>query len=104
EKTQQAEACLAEGRREFLLLGTSGREWGAALCLGGGSSASASASASAPVASEAPVTNPVFVSVGHRLSLGSCVSLVKAVSRHRVPEPIRQADIRSREVVRAWVA
>lgn len=44
--------------------------------------------------------NPIFVSVGSGLSLMTAVSLVIAVSRHRVPEPIRQADLLSREYLR----
>jgi deoxyinosine 3'endonuclease (endonuclease V) len=41
-------------------------------------------------------TNPIFVSQGHRVSLDTAVAVVKACCRHRVPEPIRQADLRSR--------
>jgi deoxyribonuclease V len=37
---------------------------------------------------------PVFVSIGHRVNLNSAVSLVLACcTRHRIPEPTRQADI-----------
>ncbi|XP_064251981.1 endonuclease V isoform X2 [Passer domesticus] len=43
---------------------------------------------------------PLYVSVGHRVSLGTAVRLVRACCRFRVPEPIRQADIRSREYLR----
>ncbi len=45
-------------------------------------------------------TKAIYVSVGHRLSLHSCVELVKRACRHRIPEPIRQADLRSREWLR----
>ena len=45
----------------------------------------------------ARVTNPVFVSVGSGLSLAAAVALVCSCARHRVPEPVRQADILSRE-------
>jgi deoxyinosine 3'endonuclease (endonuclease V) len=41
-------------------------------------------------------TNPVFVSQGHRISLESAVEIVKTCCLHRIPEPIRQADLRSR--------
>lgn len=58
--------------------------WGAALC------------------STAAVKNPVYVSVGHALSLDTCVRIVQACSQYRVPEPIRLADLQSREVVRQW--
>ena len=44
--------------------------------------------------------NGVFVSVGSGASLGSSVKFVTGVSRYRVPEPTRQADIVSREFLR----
>lgn len=43
------------------------------------------------------VANPIFISVGHRISLDSAVHIVKACSKHRVPEPIRVADLLSRQ-------
>uniref|UniRef100_A0A251SW37 Putative endonuclease V family protein n=1 Tax=Helianthus annuus TaxID=4232 RepID=A0A251SW37_HELAN len=43
---------------------------------------------------------PIFVSVGHRVSLASAVEIVKRTCKYRVPEPIRQADIRSRDYLR----
>ncbi|KAL8238704.1 hypothetical protein R6Q59_015271 [Mikania micrantha] len=45
---------------------------------------------------------PIFVSVGHRVSLASAVEIVKRTCRYRVPEPIRQADIRSRDYLRRY--
>ncbi|XP_064180391.1 endonuclease V-like [Anguilla rostrata] len=45
-------------------------------------------------------TKPVYVSVGHRISLDTAVRLTQRCCRYRVPEPIRQADIRSREYLR----
>lgn len=66
------------------LEGESGKVWGAALC------------------SAAGVHNPVFVSVGHLVSLASSLRIVDACSQYRIPEPIRQADIRSRQVIRDW--
>jgi len=44
--------------------------------------------------------NPIYVSVGSGLSLKTAVSLVTSMSRHRIPEPIRQADFLSREYLR----
>ena len=44
--------------------------------------------------------NGVFVSVGSGVSLSSSISFVREVSRHRIPEPTRQADIVSREFLR----
>merc|ERR1711915_14856 len=44
--------------------------------------------------------NPVYVSVGSGLCLETAVQLVNRVSRYRIPEPTRQADILSREFLR----
>jgi deoxyribonuclease V len=44
--------------------------------------------------------NPVYVSVGHKISLESARQVVLAVSKFRVPEPIRHADYLSREFIR----
>ncbi|KAK4726008.1 hypothetical protein R3W88_030925 [Solanum pinnatisectum] len=43
---------------------------------------------------------PIFISVGHRISLATAIEIVRMTCRFRVPEPIRQADIRSRERLR----
>ncbi|KAG2442132.1 hypothetical protein HYH02_009620 [Chlamydomonas schloesseri] len=43
---------------------------------------------------------PLFVSVGHRLSLATAAALVAHCCLHRIPEPIRQADLRSRQWLR----
>ncbi|PIN15328.1 putative endonuclease [Handroanthus impetiginosus] len=43
---------------------------------------------------------PIFISVGHRISLASAVKIVKSSCRFRVPEPTRQADIRSKDCLR----
>lgn len=69
-----------------LLVGDSGAVWGAAL------------RTTAPHQGE---FNPVLVSVGHGVSLESAVELVRRCCRHRVPEPVRQADLRSREALRS---
>lgn len=45
-------------------------------------------------------TKPLYVSVGHRISLEVAVRLTHRCCRFRIPEPIRQADIRSREYIR----
>ncbi|XP_077427091.1 endonuclease V-like isoform X2 [Vanacampus margaritifer] len=46
-------------------------------------------------------TKPVYVSVGHKITLDTAVHLTHSCCRFRVPEPIRQADYRSREYLRA---
>jgi endonuclease V len=43
---------------------------------------------------------PVFVSVGHCVSLSSAVAMCASLSLSRIPEPIRQADLIGRELIR----
>lgn len=64
------------------IVGKSGRVWG--VCFKGADN----------------VMNPVYVSVGHNITLSTAVSLVKQCSRSRIPEPVRQADLRSRKFLR----
>uniref|UniRef100_A0A3B3BIT2 Endonuclease V n=2 Tax=Oryzias melastigma TaxID=30732 RepID=A0A3B3BIT2_ORYME len=45
-------------------------------------------------------SKPVYVSVGHKISLDTAVRLTQACCLFRVPEPIRQADCLSREYLR----
>lgn len=73
---------LLHGGDSLELKGESGRVWGRALRTADG----------------AP--NPVFVSVGHRVSIATATSIVARFATYRVPEPIRQADIRSRARLR----
>ncbi|KAF7104167.1 hypothetical protein CFC21_105087 [Triticum aestivum] len=60
------------------LTGQSGTIWGAAMRSSPGS------------------LRPIYISVGHRISLDSAIGIVKYCCRYRVPEPTRQADIRSK--------
>ncbi|XP_060108441.1 endonuclease V isoform X1 [Heteronotia binoei] len=76
---------LQAGGDTFSLTSTSGRTLGMAL------------------RSYAKSTKPVYISVGHKMSLRSAVRLVHSCCKYRVPEPIRQADIRSREYIRKHV-
>jgi len=73
--------CLNSGDYQ-LMKGKSGRVWGAALKPNG------------------TVIDPIFVSGGHRLSLDSSVIITLAMSDYRIPEPVRQADIRTRAYLR----
>ncbi|XP_062098475.1 uncharacterized protein LOC133804325 isoform X2 [Humulus lupulus] len=66
----------------FTLTGDSGRTWGVAL------------------RSTGDLLKPIFISIGHRISLDTAIKIVKMTSKYRVPEPIRQADIRSRDYLR----
>ena len=65
------------------LTGNSGKNWGAAL----------------RATDEAK--NPLIVSIGHKVSLDTALDCVKAmITKFRIPEPIRQADLRSRQLVK----
>ena len=69
------------------LVGDSGAVWGALL------------RTSEPAAGHT-ASKPVIVSVGHRVSLDGALALVRRCTRHRIPEPVRQADLGSREWLR----
>ncbi|XP_022638145.1 endonuclease V isoform X2 [Vigna radiata var. radiata] len=43
---------------------------------------------------------PIFISIGHMISLQTAIMIVQKTCKFRVPEPIRQADIRSRDYIR----
>lgn len=47
---------------------------------------------------------PLYISQGHLISLETAIELVKECCRHRIPEPIRQADLGSREYLRNHVS
>lgn len=40
---------------------------------------------------------PIYVSIGHKISLRTAVKIVKEVTKYRIPEPLRLADINSRK-------
>ena len=84
-KARFAKNCVNSGDYEPLK-GKSGRVWGAAL------------------KPNDTVTNPIFVSGGHRLSLESSVIITLAMIDYRIPEPVRQADIRTRAYLREHTA
>lgn len=69
----------------FPLVGSSGKTWGVAL------------------KGQTKVINPIYLSVGHKISLSTAEDLVFRCSRSRIPEPVRQADLRSREFIRKLV-
>ena len=66
----------------FPLIGISGKTWGVAL------------------KGASKVLNPVYVSAGHKISLSTAEELVFSCSRSRIPEPVRLADLRSRDYIR----
>lgn len=44
--------------------------------------------------------NPIYISVGHAISLEDSVRLCAELSQARIPEPVRQADLWGRELLR----
>jgi deoxyinosine 3'endonuclease (endonuclease V) len=67
------------------LVGYSGKVWGAAL------------------RSTSESKNPIIVSVGHRVTLETAIKVVKAcITKYRIPEPIRRADLNSRSLVKKF--
>ncbi|CAH1790133.1 unnamed protein product [Owenia fusiformis] len=48
-------------------------------------------------------SKPIYISIGHNISLETAIWVVQLLCQYRVPEPTRQADIRSREVIRKWI-
>ncbi|KAJ2717190.1 hypothetical protein H4R19_000134 [Coemansia spiralis] len=72
-------SAFRDGAAELELVGESSQSYGAAIAPAGGAA-----------------VNPVFVSPGHRVSLRTALALVRSCSLHRIPEPIRIADQRSR--------
>jgi deoxyinosine 3'endonuclease (endonuclease V) len=80
----RAASDLRRGGESFPLVGNSGTEWGSCLRATDASS------------------NPIYVSIGHRISLDTAVSITHACCQHRVPTPVRLADLNSRERIRQW--
>jgi len=78
----RATAELHRGGDHFELVGNSGTVWGACMRSTDASS------------------NPVFVSIGHRISLNTALQVVHACCQHRVPTPVRLADLGSRDFIR----
>eukprot|EP01127_Copromyxa_protea_P003108 TRINITY_DN12978_c0_g1_i1.p1 TRINITY_DN12978_c0_g1~~TRINITY_DN12978_c0_g1_i1.p1 ORF type:complete len:243 (-),score=54.72 TRINITY_DN12978_c0_g1_i1:166-894(-) len=64
------------------LVGQSGHVWGSAF------------------KSTDTATNPIYVSIGHKVNLETAVKLTKEACLFRIPEPVRQADLRSRDYLR----
>jgi deoxyribonuclease V len=46
-------------------------------------------------------SKPIYVSIGNKISLRTAAKLVKEVTKYRIPEPLRLADINSRNMGRS---
>lgn len=44
--------------------------------------------------------NPIYISVGHNISLEKAIAICTELSQARIPEPVRQADLWGRELLR----
>lgn len=82
QHTEQIVNYLKVSGDSFPLQGISGAVWGKAL------------------RSTQKSCNPIYVSIGHKIGLDTAVRLTHACCQYRIPEPVRQADIRSREYLR----
>jgi len=72
------------------LQGKSGKIWGAALIGHGGKHTMG-----------VGTKVPIYISIGHDMSLQQAVQICAGVSKTRIPEPVRQADLLGREWMRA---
>lgn len=76
---------LKKGGDLIELVGKSGKVWGAAL------------------RSTSESKNPIIISVGTRVGIQTAIAVVKAcIKKFRIPEPIRQADQRSRQLAQKY--
>lgn len=87
--------CAETPSKPVPLVGDSGRVWGAAVL----------PRPRKPLSKASPPSkNPIYISVGHRVGLDSCSEIVRlCLLSARVPEPVRLADVLSREQVRMVV-
>lgn len=76
------DSTAAQAPSAFDVIGNSGTLWARALITGNAK------------------VKPVYVSIGHRVSLDSATGLVRRLCHYRVPEPIRLADLHSRALLR----
>lgn len=81
EKTVR-QLATAGGRDGVDVVGVSGTVWARALITGNAKN------------------KPIYVSVGHRVSLNTAARLVRQLCEYRVPAPIRAADLHSRALLR----
>eukprot|EP01071_Lankesteria_metandrocarpae_P004449 Lankesteria_metandrocarpae@DN3553_c0_g1_i3.p1 len=87
------------------LQGDSGRIWGAALIGHGGRKPTKRAHGTdVPVFTRGAGTKmPIYISVGHKVSLPAAIKICADLSVYRIPEPVRIADLEGREILRRMV-
>ena len=78
------------------LVGMSGKTWGAAVRV----TATQAGKTTAGKTQGGGTFNPIYVSIGHDICLETAVELVAACCQHRVPEPVRLADLAGRDYIR----
>ncbi len=76
-KTEFKDECLTKGSY-MPLIGKSDKLWGAAF------------------RSTLDTINPIYISIGHNISLQSSIILTSKLCKYRIPEPIRNSDIKSK--------
>lgn len=81
EVSSRFEASCKKKGDSSQLVGKSGKIWGAAL------------------KATDSVKNPIYVSIGHKVSLEQAVKIVTNMCLYRIPEPIRLSDIKSRTLI-----
>lgn len=67
-----------KGIKELKLIGDSGKEYGYAVVYG------------------KDAINPIFVSIGHKISIETSLEIMRKMCVYRIPEPVRNSDIRSK--------
>jgi len=82
DKVKKLGKALSKGGESVQLIGDSGTVWGVLF------------------RSTDNSTKAIYVSVGHKISLDTAVKIVKHCCLYRIPEPVRQADLLSREFIR----
>lgn len=83
------------------LIGSSGKVWGAALIGHGGRGETSSRRRGKNHDSTVGTKVPIFISIGHKVSLNEALMICANVSSARIPEPVRQADLIGRSIVRS---
>lgn len=81
-ESETRQLAISSGASGADVVGVSGTVWAKAILTGNAQS------------------KPIYVSVGHKVSLSSAFSLVQKLCKFRVPSPIREADLHSRALLR----